>query len=284
MQKPLDPSHFRAAKPPALLNQPSVQQLAVHAGEACLRSLMQLRPSGWTVALDRVTDASEAPRISLGKSNRLESERGSLAVHIQLDQQAISSVTEAAFGGTGAEQAFLNAEKPLSNLEKSLLNMLEDTLLAELATVFSSHFSRDFSSFRDAGATPGRTSTSEFIQFCYVINIFSYSGELILTLPSNDLRRQLSEHANEISTAGTEDSIQNYRNELSKSTVLLTVTLAGENFPLDRISSLKKGELLELQAQTSSAVTVWSGNIESFEGRLARQGDRLAVLISSVKD
>ena len=72
------------------------------------------------------------------------------------------------------------------------------------------------------------------------------------------------------------------QNEVKKSDICLTVTLGTEILSLEEISGLRAGTLIELSSTVAGSVTVWSGSVAAFQGRLARNGDRLAVAISTV--
>jgi hypothetical protein len=282
MQRPLEASFFRPAAPPPLSAAPDISRLAAQLGEACLRSLARLRPAGWAVVLDRIEERADPPGETGGRHVRLESALGSLTLHLSLDRPAISAITEAALGGTGAEQAFGLTDRPLSRIETGLIQMVEASLAGELATALTQHFSRAFSKFEDGDPPPITGRADELAQFRYIINVFSYSGELRLTFNAAELRCQMSAAGQADGDDAPAALRQHFQNEVGKSDMVLTVMLGPETFSLEDVAGFRPGQLLELSSTVAGEVTVWSEGVASFRGRLARSGERLAVALSAV--
>ncbi len=242
---------------------------------------MGKQSGGWSVVLDRIQDTEQKPDDTQGKHIRLESELASLSLHVCFDRQLISAITEAALGGTGTEPAYQLLERPISHIERGLLDAVVANLGAEIAAGLSAYFLRDFTVFHPRDEPDAREGISEFVQFRYVVNVFGYSGEFFLTLVSSDLERQFANDSSRDIPVSQDEPRQKLQAELNKSDVMLTVALEPEVFSLQDIANLREGQLLELRSTVTSSVTVWSGSVASFGGTLARQGDRLAVLISS---
>jgi flagellar motor switch protein FliM len=120
------------------------------------------------------------------------------------------------------------------------------------------------------------------VQFRYLINVFSHSGELRLTFSASELERQIKCAEARLSEQIDIVLQEQLQNEVKKSDICLTVTLGTEILSLEEISGLRPGRLIELSSTVAGSVTVWSGSVAACQGRLARNGDRLAVAISTV--
>lgn len=282
MSKPLEASHFKTRERTALSNSSGAAKLAKLLDASCRKALEKFRNVPWQSSLEAIDGGAQLPAEGGGKHVRLESEFGSLTLNLFLDRAAVSAVIEAAMGGTGAEPAFNMNDRPLSKIEKELIAHLETTLAKEIAAAVSSHLCMDVGLF-DAEEQPGITAASgELIQFRYLINIFGYSGEIRLTFPASELEKQLKSAEARLSEEIDAVQQQQLQTEVNKSDIGLTVTLGTEILSLEDISGLRPGRLIELSSTVSASVTVWSGGVAAFQGRLARNGDRLAVAISTV--
>ena len=282
MSRPLDASHFKTLGRVPLSSSPSAIKLAKLLEASCCKALGKLRNVPWQSSFEGIDDNAQLPADGGGRHVRLESEFGSLTAHLSFDRAAVSAVIEAAMGGTGAEDAFNMNERPLSKIETRLIAQVETALAKETAAAFTVHLSKDVSLFEGDNQPEVAAASGELAQFRYLINVFSYSGEIRLTFSASELERQikcaearLSEH--------TDISLQKQlQTEVKKSDIGLTVTLGTEILSLEEISGLRPGRLIELSSTVSGSVTVWSGSVAAFQGRLARNGDRLAVAISTV--
>lgn len=184
-------------------------------------------------------------------------------------------------GGTGSEDAFNMNDRPLSKIETRLIAHFETALSREIAAALTIHLSHDVSMFEVQNQQEAATSSGELFQLRYLINVFSYSGEIRLTFSRSELEHQIKSAETKLAEHTNSVLQKQLQTEVSKSDIVLTVTLGTEILPLEEISRLRPGRLIELSSTVSSPVTVWSGSVAAFHGRLARNGDRLAVAISS---
>ncbi|WP_395686904.1 FliM/FliN family flagellar motor switch protein [Aestuariivirga sp.] len=242
---------------------------------------MYIRSTGWSVVLDRIEDLAALQDDGLCRHVRVESDLGSLTLQIHFDRQAIAAITESALGGTGMESPFIFTERPVSAIENALVDHIATVLGNEITTELTNQFSRRFNVFRDKEAQMIAEDSSDLTQIRYVINIYTYSGEICLTFATKDFRQQLIEDNIDPFVLDTDEPRQDIQNELNKSEVDLTVTLKAETFCLEDIEKLQEGHCLQLTSTVTSPLTIACGSVASFRGTLARQGDRLAVLISS---
>jgi flagellar motor switch protein FliM len=282
MSRPLDASHFKTLGRTPLSSSPGAVKLAKLLEASCGKALERLRNVPWQTMFEAIDDNAQLPAEPSGRHVRLESEFGSLTANLLLDRPAVSAVIEAAMGGTGAEDAFNMNDRPLSKIETRLIAQLENSLARELAAALTAHLSLNVSLF-DGEDQPEITAASgELVQFRYLINVFSYSGEIRLMFPAAELERQLKSAESKLSEQTDIVLQKQLQEEVNKSDIALTVTLGAEILSLEEISGLRPGRLIELSSTVSSPVTIWSGSVAAFQGRLARNGDRLAVAISTV--
>jgi len=239
-----------------------------------------LRPAPWRVTLDGilvdVTMPSEPERGLL----RFESQRGSLTALMLIDRDAISALLEAAMGGTGAEPAFEMHERPLSNIERRIMNLAQATIAEQLALALSETLGRTFSLF-DGREAPEMARGLQFAQFRYIVNIFTHSGEISLIFLQNELEEQI---AQDNLDQGREVAVQErirLQEEVGRSEIKFAITLGQETLTVDDIAGMRPGTLINLTATASSPVIVWSGDVAAYEATLGRNGDKLAITIAS---
>lgn len=240
-----------------------------------------MRSVPWQSTLDAMEDHAQLPADGGGRHIRFESSFGSLTAHLLLDRAAISAVIEAAMGGTGAEDAFNMNDRPLSRIETRVIARFETEIAREIAAALTGCLSQDVSLFDGESPPELSISAGELFQLRYLINVFSYSGEIRLSFAKSEMEQQIRSFEAKLVEAANSALQKELQSEVSKSDVLLTVTLGTEILSLDDISGLRPGRLIELSSTVLSPVTLWSGSVAAFQGRLARSGDRLAVAIST---
>lgn len=281
MARPLDRTDFKTPGRGFLSESPAIIKLARQFETSCRKALEAMRGVPWQGTLDAMEDNAQLPADDAGRHIRFESAFGSLTAHLFLDRAAISAVIEAAMGGTGAEDAFNMNERPLSRIESRLIARFEVEFARRIAAALTGHLSEDVRVFD--GETPPELSASSgaLFQLRYLINVFSYSGEIRLSFARSELEQQIRSLEAKLAEDANAVLQKQLQSEVSKSDVVLTVTLGTEILSLEDISGLRPGRLIELSSTVSSPVTLWSGSVAAFHGRLARNGDRLAVAISA---
>lgn len=283
MSRPLDASHFKMLGRSPLAESPGAIKLAKQIETCCCKALEKLRHLPWQCALQGIGDDAEIVPGGGGRQVRLESEFGSLTAHLVFDPAAISAAVEAAMGGVGAEDAFDMTGRPLSKIEARLMAHLEASFAKEIAAAMTTVLSRNVSLFDGEEQQVFGSTSGGLAQFRYLVNAFNQSGEVRLTFARSELEQQLKSAEAQLTLHADGALQKQLQSEVSKSDIALTVTLAPEILSLQDISGLKPGRLIELSSTAASPVTVWSGGVAAFQGRLARSGERLAVSISSVK-
>ena len=276
MARPLETRHFKPQPRISLTSQPRFTKLASLMAETCGRVLSSLRSAPWQITADGIVDGAALPD-GEGTFLRFESERGSLTAHLMFDRGAVSALLEAALGGMGGEAAFNMNERPLSKIENGLLRLSYAMLAKEFAAAFSQQLDRAFSLFDGKDQPELPANSTELAQFRFVVNVFSYSGELRFTVPKSELERQFLSSPDEAADATVFAQRHMLQQQVGKSEITLTVTLGPEVLSVETLAGLEPGKLVALTAAALSPVTVWSGGIAAFHGKLARSGDKLAV-------
>lgn len=281
MAKALAASHFKPPPLQPLATLPGIGRLGQRLAEACTKGLGVLRPGPWRVTVEGVHDevppGSDADAMLL----RFESGNGSLTCQLIVDRQAMSAILEATMGGTGAEAAFNMGERPLSRIESRILELARTSLAQELCMALGEQLERAFSLFQGSETPALEVRTSGLAQFRFVLNVFSYSGEIRLTFARAELERELSTASVGSEAEQAAAKRHQLQQEVGKSDVQLIVTLGPEMLPLAAISALEPGRFVALSATATAPVILWSGGVAAYEGVLARNGERLAVTITS---
>lgn len=280
MTTPLAAGHFRPAARRAVATLPRISQLAAALADACAAGLGVLRAAPWKVTVDAIAETLGAELNAEGALLRFESDRGSHTAMLLLERPVVSAMIEVAMGGTGTESAFAMQDRPLSKIERGVLGLAQAALTRHVAAALGSFMMRPFRLFEE-GEIPDIDSDEALIQFRFVINVFGYSGEITLAFARAELERQLCVAGDEPVEDAPSSQQQLLQREIGKAELAFTVMIGPEMLSLEVIAGLTPGSLVPLAATAGSPVTLWSGGIAAYEGLLGRNGNRLAVTISS---
>jgi flagellar motor switch protein FliM len=281
MTLPLSTSHFKARPQVPVSAIPSAVKLAALLAGSCNRALTRFAAVSWRVALDRIEETKILPTGVYSRGARFESASGSMTVHITLDRPLISALIETVMGGNGSEAPFEMGERPLSAIETGALDLACDTLADQMAQALSMHFGQPFTHFREDHAAASSSFAQELASFRFLVNVFGHSGEIRLCMARSELTHQIKATASEENDAKDSATCHQLQRQVGKSGVEFTVTLGPETLSVEDITVLRPGKLISLSSTVSSPVTLWSGGVAAFEGKLARSGDRLAVSINA---
>jgi flagellar motor switch protein FliM len=281
MSRPLSAAQFKAKPRVPVSAIPSAVKLASLLAESFNRALTRFSAASWRVALDRIEETNIRPSEAYSRATRFESASGSMTVHMTLDRPFISALIEAVMGGNGTEAPFEMGERPLSAIETGALGLACDSLVDRMAQALSMHFGQPFSHFlEDDGATPSPFA-QELASFRFLVNVFGHSGEIRICMARSELTHQIKATASEENDAEEIATCHQLQRQVGKSGVEFTVTLGPETLSVEDITALVPGKLISLSSTVCSPVTLWSGGVAAFEGKLARSGDRLAVSITA---
>lgn len=281
MTRPLSAAHFKQQQRVAIAAMPLAARLAKLLAQSCSRTLLQLAPASWNVSLDRIEETNFPPTDVYARAIRLESQAGSLTMDLTIDRPATAGVIEAVMGGGGLEAPFDMGERPLSRIETAMLDLLSNRLAGEIAKGLESEYGRPFSHFPEEDRSGGAPIAAERASFRFLINVFGHSGEIRMSMPRNELLQQIK--AADTGAEDTEQVLakQQLQRQVGRSDVPVMVTLGPEMLSVAEVTGLRPGRMIELASTAATPVTLWSGGVAAFEGRLLRAGDRLAISITA---
>ena len=279
--RPLSGGHFKPQPRVSVTALPATAKLASLLAESCTRALARVSAASWRVALDRVEETSFPPDEAYGRAVRFESANGSLTMQLLMDRALVSATVEALMGGSGTEPPVDMSDRPLSRIERGVLDLVSLTLMREICRGLGSHFGREFTHFEEDDAAASPPMVQERVSFRFLVNVFGYSGEIRLSMARGELAHQINSVMPEDASAGKLIAQQTLQREVRQSHVELTVTLGPETLAVADIAGLRPGMMIELSSSVKTPVTLWSGEVAAFRGSLSRAGDRLAVTITS---
>jgi flagellar motor switch protein FliM len=281
MIRPLSATHFKTQTRLPLSTKPSAMKLSAVMGEACVTSFGRFCTVAWRVSPDGIEETSFPLSDAFFRGIRFESALGSLTVHLAMDRLVISAFMEAIMGGSGSEPPYDIGERPLSSIESEALGVACTALAEDIAGALSNHFGRPFSHFpeEEQGVLP--PPAQEKATFRYLVNLFGYGGEIRISMPRQELLRQIEAADSESRDAQDSTAHQQLQRQVGRSDVEFSVTLGTETLYVEDIASLRPGQLLALSSSVTTPVRLWSGGVAAYEGTLARSGERLAVCITA---
>jgi flagellar motor switch protein FliM len=272
MAEPLNASHFKPQPRMPLSGTPEALRLAAEMAGACARGLAAHAPCPWRVSSDGVEESDGAPGDGEHKIWRFESELGSLTADISFDKPSACALIEAAMGGTGTEAPFDIGERPFSRIERAVLDLAFTSIAEQVAGALEAQLGRPFSHF----PAPPAPAVLRQTLFRFVVNVFGHSGEIRVSVPTDELATQLKAGAEQTA----ESDHDGFQQQVGRSAVEFTVTLGPETFSVLDIAGLKPGTMLNLASTAASPVRLWSSGVPAYEARLGRAGNRLAVTIT----
>ena len=197
--RPLAAADIKPRERVSISTMPSVVRFASKLADSAGGVLAVLGEAPWQVKLDRIVDDIPDVLAEAGSWFRVESRNGSMTMHIAFDRNAASALCDAAMGGTGMEAAYELPDRPLSRIEKGLVQAALSHLEAKVAALLAEQLETPVSQI-DGLATRDEASAGDGrITFRLLVNLFDYSGELHLTASRREVATQFG-------AAGEEDS------------------------------------------------------------------------------
>lgn len=280
MAVPLSRSHFRPQPHTPISDLPETARLAARLADAGTQAFSGLSAAAFRMTVDKIGEGQSLTAGFEAHRLRFESEAGSMNVDVILDRPAICAIVEAVMGGTGTEAPYDMGDRPLSRIEAGIMSIASKMFASEAAAALESCLGRPFSHFVEEGDAQASATAGEHVMFRFVLTVFGQSGELRLIMPVSELTRQRE------SSADADQAIKHEANgdlqiQIGRSELELTIGLQPQIMSIEMINGLAPGVFLPLNVKPSSPVNVWCNGTAIFEGRLARDGDRLAVSITS---
>ena len=281
-RRPLSADMFTPKQAPLLASLPDLERLARKLAEAQSADLSSLSSAPWRVTLDRIVEQAGLAPEDQSRWARAESAAGSITFHQGFDRPAISALCECAMGGTGTEAAFDFEDRPLSAIEKEIVQAVALKLASGIAEAFADQWRTPVSLFDGIIASDDPAATSSMLVMHFIANVFGYSGEIRIAMARAELTAQFDAAGGTVHDTSLPDRAKNaLQQQIGKVDCLFTVMLGDESMLVEEITALLPGAHVRLAATTAASVVVSSGGTPVFTGSLARSGDRLAVRITS---
>jgi flagellar motor switch protein FliM len=283
--RPLAISDFKPQPGVMVADMPAVIRLAGKLAESATLVLSELDGTPIRATLDRIEDTSAAIMEETGAWFRVESRHGSMTVHLAFDRTAVSALCETAMGGAGTEAPYDLPDRPLSRIEKGLLRRALSKLETGVTATLAELLATPVRQFDGSVETTALEPQGGHVIFHFLVNAFSYSGELRLTASKAEIQVQLGEAAGGLEDALARDSQRfELQRRIGSAVISFSVALGPEIALVEDIASLAPGRLLRLSATAASPVIVSSAGNPVFAASLAHSGERLAVRIIAPLD
>lgn len=208
---------------------------------------------------------------------------GTFAIGARVDGGFIHAACDMFFGGTGTEPAFAE-DRPLSSTERRIAEKLLAMTASALAAALGTQERPAELTLELAEPDEGQDDApSAGVEIRYLLNVWGYSGELILDIPARLLGQFTNEDQNHAAKSVKKADgswVETLTGELRRSEVAVTAVLAEVATDVERLAQLQPGEVLELPASLDSAVRVVCDGEHLFDAKLGRQGDRMVLHVT----
>ena len=257
---------------------PAIARFAGKFAEATTAVLTGMANAPWRVAIDKIEDVGLPVTDELGGWFRMESQAGSMTMHMAFDRMAISALCEAALGGTGTEPPYEFPERPLSSIETDLLRVTAGKLQTRLAAILSDILATPVSLFEGVVEPTGPSGQQEQTLFRFIVNLFGYGAEIRLSAGRQEFMTQF-EAAGLAGESGAVLGEQRagLQRQIGRTHVGFIVSLGSESLTVEELATLAPGRHLKLAATMHAPVVVSSDGNPIFTASIARTGDKLAV-------
>ena len=278
--RPLSAADIKPRERVSVSTLPSVVRFASKLADSAGGVLSVLGEAPWQVTLDRIEDDIPDVLAEAGSWFRVESRNGSMTMHIALDRNAAAALCDAAMGGTGMEAAYELPDRPLSRIEKSLVQAALSHLETKVTTLLAEQLETPVSQIDGLAAQDEASAGDGRITFRLRVNLFDYTGELHLTASRREVVTQFGSAGEESSLVMAQDEQRaGLQRRIAAADLTFSVALGPEKVLVEDIANLAPGRHLKLLSTTQTPVIVSSEGNPVFSASLARSGDHLAVRI-----
>lgn len=280
-RRPLRPEDLRPRQQPAADQLPSVARFAQRLADAAGQLYADLGSLSPRVTLDGIREETMTVVPDGAIWFDLAAVGRKLRMCCCLDRPATFALCEAAMGGTGTEDPFDDRERPLSRIERALRDRWCMRFRQNAADCLSQVTGKPVTTVvrDDKAGDPGEfeeTEDLEMMVFRFLINLFGYSGELLLAGPRADLLRLFASAGTSGDDAASAGQSA-LRHALGESQGDIRVALHPETMQVKDVAGLRRGSLLRLAARMSDPVIVSSGDQPIFSALLESSADRLSI-------
>jgi flagellar motor switch protein FliM len=273
---------FRRKRAPSFAASSDAVRLSRKLAEASESALADISSAPWRILADHIGEEAMTASEGFGSWVRFESSAGSMTVNLSFDMPAIAALCECAMGGTGTEAHFEFQERPLSAIEKDIAHSAIARLSKSIAASLTEQLGMAVSLFDGTIASDEAAGADAMLLLRFIANVFGYSGEIRMAVPKDELAVQLAAAGRDESPASdADDRKAMLQAEIGKADAQFVISLQSETMRVEEIGALAPGCLVRLASTAATPVLVSSGDTPVYLAALARNGDRLAVRVST---
>jgi flagellar motor switch protein FliM len=205
-------------------------------------------------------------------------------IRVSIDRAVIYGLCDVVFGSVGNEPAYAEA-RPFSKIERAITQLFFKTVGRVMPSAFQNIALKEFfvAPPEDPNEDPQYPPVKPFVSVKILCNVHGYSGELLIEIPEElALQFQLGEDkqrapaAPKVSEWGMQIS-----GRVETIEVELVAVLAEFQMSLDSVTSLHAGQVIKLENDIASPLTVSSDGIELFTARLGQTARKFCLSIET---
>ena len=205
-------------------------------------------------------------------------------VRVSIDRPVIYGLCDVVFGSVGNEPAYAEA-RPFSKIERAITQLFFKTVGKAMPSAFPNAGLKEFfvAPPEDPNEDPKYPPVKPLVSVKILCNIHGYSGELLIEIPEELALqfqpvddKQHTSAAPKVSEWGTQIS-----GRVETIEVELVAVLAEFQMSLDSVTSLHAGQVIKLENDIASPLTVCSDGIELFTARLGQTARKFCLSIET---
>ena len=195
------------------------------------------------------------------------------SMRITVDRPVVFGICNVAFGGVGNEPACMET-RPFSKIERAIMQLFFKVVGRSLPAAFTNMALKEFflAPPQDPNEDPIYPPFKPFVSVKVLCNIHGYSGELLIEMPEEltTLFRPLDEEKRPLTQPAVSEWGTQISSRVQSIDVELVVVLAELQMSLDSITNFQAGQLIRLENDISSPVTVCSEGVRLFHAKLGQ--------------
>jgi flagellar motor switch protein FliM len=205
-------------------------------------------------------------------------------IRVSIDRPVIYGLCDVVFGSVGNEPAYAEA-RPFSKIERAITQLFFKTVGRAMPSAFQNIALKEFfvAPPEDPNDDAKYPPVKPFVSVKILCNIHGYSGELLIEIPEElALQFQLGEDKQHAPAA---PKVSEWGRQISGRVetieVELVAVLAEFQMSLDSVTSLHAGQVIKLENDIASPLTVCSDGIELFTARLGQTARKFCLSIET---
>ena len=202
------------------------------------------------------------------------------SMRITVERPIVFGICDLVFGGVGNEPAFVET-RPFSKIERAVMQLFFKVIGRSLPAAFTNIALKEFflAPPQDPNEDPLYPPFKPFVSVKILCNMHGYSGELLIEMPEEltTLFRPLDEENRTQSVPAVSEWGAQISTRVENIEVELTVVLAELQMSLDNITSFHAGQLIRLESDIGSPVTVCSEGVKLFNAKLGQAAKKFCL-------